>query len=122
MLKWNAALFQLHVAEFGQEGNVLEKETATSQQSTSKKQSPSAGQSKSPEPLQIGGPPPARSARLTPISVPSDKVSLGSPRLYQELQDVKKDLEVVEQITQLISTLHGSYQVSLWAPQSPHLS
>ncbi|XP_040182993.1 rho guanine nucleotide exchange factor 10-like protein isoform X3 [Rana temporaria] len=83
VLKWNAALFQLHVAEFGQEGNVLEKETATSQQSTSKKQSPSAGQ---------------------------NKVSLGSPRLYQELQDVKKDLEVVEQITQLISTLHGSYQ------------
>uniref|UniRef100_A0A8C5N0E9 Rho guanine nucleotide exchange factor 10 like n=1 Tax=Leptobrachium leishanense TaxID=445787 RepID=A0A8C5N0E9_9ANUR len=41
---------------------------------------------------------------------PSGKVSLGSPRLYQELQDVKKDLEVVKQITQLISTLHGSYQ------------
>nr|DBA15720.1 TPA: hypothetical protein GDO54_003192 [Pyxicephalus adspersus] len=83
VLKWNGALSQLHVAEFGQEGNALEKETASSQQSSGKKQSPSAGQ---------------------------NKVSLGSPRLYQELQDIKKDLDVVEQITQLISTLHGSYQ------------
>ncbi|XP_075697044.1 rho guanine nucleotide exchange factor 10-like protein [Rhinoderma darwinii] len=83
VLKWNAALPQLQVAEFGQEGNVYEKEAAGVQQSISKKQSPSAGQ---------------------------NKVSLGSPRLYQELQDIKKDLDVVEQITQLISTLHGSYQ------------
>ncbi|XP_073512259.1 rho guanine nucleotide exchange factor 10-like protein isoform X1 [Phyllobates terribilis] len=83
VLKWNAALPQLQVAEFGQEGNVYEKEAAGGPQSTSKKQSPSAGQ---------------------------NKVSLGSPRLYQELQDVKKDLDVVEQITQLISTLHGTYQ------------
>ncbi|XP_056397614.1 rho guanine nucleotide exchange factor 10-like protein isoform X2 [Hyla sarda] len=84
VLKWNAALPQLQVAEFGQEGNMFEKEAAAGgQQSASKKQSPSAGQ---------------------------NKVSLGSPRLYQELQDVKKDLEVVEQITQLISTLHGTYQ------------
>ncbi|XP_069597185.1 rho guanine nucleotide exchange factor 10-like protein isoform X1 [Ranitomeya imitator] len=83
VLKWNAALPQLQVAEFGQEGNVYEKEAAGGPQSASKKQSPSAGQ---------------------------NKVSLGSPRLYQELQDVKKDLDVVEQITQLISTLHGTYQ------------
>ncbi|XP_063798183.1 rho guanine nucleotide exchange factor 10-like protein isoform X2 [Pseudophryne corroboree] len=83
VLKWNAALNQLHVAEFGLEGNVFEKEAAAGLQSVSKKQSPSAGQ---------------------------NKVSLGSPRLYQELQDVKKDLEVVEQITQLISTLQGTYQ------------
>lgn len=83
VLKWNAALPQLQVAEFGQEGNVYEKEAAGGQQSVSKKQSPSAGQ---------------------------NKVSLGSPRLYQELQDVKKDLDVVEQITQLISTLQGTYQ------------
>ncbi|XP_075046729.1 rho guanine nucleotide exchange factor 10-like protein isoform X1 [Mixophyes fleayi] len=83
VLKWNAALPQLHVAEFGQEGNAFAKEAAAGPQSVGKKQSPSAGQ---------------------------NKVSLGSPRLYQELQDVKKDLEVVEQITQLISTLQGSYQ------------
>ncbi|XP_069804717.1 rho guanine nucleotide exchange factor 10-like protein isoform X3 [Dendropsophus ebraccatus] len=83
VLKWNAAIPQLQVAEFGQEGNIYEKEAAGGQQSVSKKQSPSAGQ---------------------------NKVSLGSPRLYQELQDVKKDLEVVEQITQLISTLQGTYQ------------
>ncbi|XP_075462104.1 rho guanine nucleotide exchange factor 10-like protein isoform X3 [Ascaphus truei] len=84
VLKWNAALSQLHVAELGQEGNVYEKETSTGQQVAGKRQSTS-GQSQS-------------------------KVSLGSPRLYQELHDVKKDLDVVEQITQLISTLHGTYQ------------
>ncbi|CAN2387995.1 Rho guanine nucleotide exchange factor [Pristimantis euphronides] len=83
VLKWNAAIPQLQVAEFGQEGNMYEKEATGGQQPIGKKQSPSAGQ---------------------------NKVSLGSPRLYQELQDVKKDLDVVEQITQLISTLHGTYQ------------
>ncbi|XP_040278962.1 rho guanine nucleotide exchange factor 10-like protein isoform X1 [Bufo bufo] len=83
VLKWNTPLTQLQVAEFGQEGNAYEKEATGGQQSVSKKQSPSAGQ---------------------------NKVSLGSPRLYQELQDIKKDLDVVEHITQLISTLHGSYQ------------
>ncbi|XP_053307873.1 rho guanine nucleotide exchange factor 10-like protein [Spea bombifrons] len=82
VMKWNAPLLQLLVAEFGQEDNVLEKEATPGLQVPSKRQSPS-GQS---------------------------KVSLGSPRLYQELQEVKKDLEIVEQITQLISTLHGTYQ------------
>lgn len=40
-----------------------------------------------------------------------DKVYLGPPRLFQELQDLQKDLAVVEQITLLVSTLHGTYQV-----------
>ncbi|NXI19859.1 ARGAL protein, partial [Irena cyanogastra] len=39
-----------------------------------------------------------------------DKVYLGPPRLFQELQDLQKDLAVVEQITLLVSTLHGTYQ------------
>lgn len=52
MLKWNGALSQLHVAEFGQEGNLMEKETAaSSQHAAAKKQSPSAGQSKSSMPV-----------------------------------------------------------------------
>jgi len=42
-----------------------------------------------------------------------DKVYLGPPRLFQELQDLQKDLAVVEQITLLISTLHGTYQVPM---------
>lgn len=42
-----------------------------------------------------------------------DKVYLGPPRLFQELQDLQKDLAVVEQITLLISTLHGTYQVGV---------
>uniref|UniRef100_A0A8C9MRK3 Rho guanine nucleotide exchange factor 10 like n=1 Tax=Serinus canaria TaxID=9135 RepID=A0A8C9MRK3_SERCA len=37
-------------------------------------------------------------------------VYLGPPRLFQELQDLQKDLAVVEQITLLVSTLHGTYQ------------
>uniref|UniRef100_A0A8C0UXX0 Rho guanine nucleotide exchange factor 10 like n=1 Tax=Cyanistes caeruleus TaxID=156563 RepID=A0A8C0UXX0_CYACU len=40
----------------------------------------------------------------------ADKVYLGPPRLFQELQDLQKDLAVVEQITLLVSTLHGTYQ------------
>lgn len=40
----------------------------------------------------------------------------GPPRLFQELQDLQKDLAVVEQITFLISTLHGTYQVSSPGP------
>ncbi|NWY48987.1 ARGAL protein, partial [Sylvia atricapilla] len=43
-------------------------------------------------------------------SSPKDKVYLGPPRLFQELQDLQKDLAVVEQITLLVSTLHGTYQ------------
>lgn len=42
-----------------------------------------------------------------------DKVYLGPPRLFQELQDLQKDLAVVEQITLLVSTLHGTYQVGV---------
>lgn len=41
---------------------------------------------------------------------------LGPPRLFQELQDLQKDLAVVEQITLLVSTLHGTYQVHARAP------
>ncbi|KAG8431469.1 hypothetical protein GDO86_018618 [Hymenochirus boettgeri] len=84
VLKWNTPLSQIHVAELGQEGNACDKEALTGQQTSVRRQS-------TPSQLQ-------------------NKVSLGSPRLYQELQDVKRDLEVVEQITQLISTLHGTYQ------------
>ena len=45
------------------------------------------------------------------VSLCPDKVYLGPPRLFQELQDLQKDLAVVEQITLLVSTLHGTYQV-----------
>lgn len=49
--------------------------------------------------------------RLSRVSLCPDKVYFGPPRLFQELQDLQKDLAVVEQITLLISTLHGTYQV-----------
>lgn len=56
---------------------------------------------------------PSPAPRLSPVSSLPDKVYLGPPRLFQELQDLQKDLAVVEQITLLISTLHGTYQVGM---------
>lgn len=55
------------------------------------------------------------------MSLCPDKVYLGPPRLFQELQDLQKDLAVVEQITLLVSTLHGTYQVPspAWAGLGP---
>lgn len=40
------------------------------------------------------------------------KVFLGPPRLYQELQELQHDLSVVEEVTLLVGTLQGEYQVS----------
>lgn len=39
------------------------------------------------------------------------KVFLGPPRLYQELEELQHDLSVVENITLLVGTLQGTYQV-----------
>ena len=39
------------------------------------------------------------------------KVILGPPRLYQELQELQHDLSVVEEVTLLVGTLQGTYQV-----------
>lgn len=36
---------------------------------------------------------------------------LGPPRLYQELQELQHDLSVVEEVTLLVGTLQGLYQV-----------
>lgn len=36
---------------------------------------------------------------------------LGPPRLYQELQELQHDLSVVEEVTLLVGTLQGMYQV-----------
>lgn len=41
----------------------------------------------------------------------SGKVFLGPPRLYQELQELQHDLAVVEEVSLLVGTLHGTYQV-----------
>ncbi|XP_058229457.1 rho guanine nucleotide exchange factor 10-like protein isoform X2 [Hemibagrus wyckioides] len=38
------------------------------------------------------------------------KVILGPPRLYQELHELQHDLSVVEQVTNLVGTLQGTYQ------------
>lgn len=72
---------------------------------------------------------PSPPLRLSRVSLCPDKVYLGPPRLFQELQDLQKDLAVVEQITLLVSTLHGTYQVpstglgrKVWVGSSPALS
>ncbi|KAM9687019.1 rho guanine nucleotide exchange factor 10-like protein isoform 2-T3 [Trichechus inunguis] len=84
VVKWNTALPQVQVVEVGQEGNTYDKDNVLIQHAGAKKTS-AVGQAQ-------------------------NKVYLGPPRLFQELQDLQKDLAVVEQITLLISTLHGTYQ------------
>ncbi|XP_075407349.1 rho guanine nucleotide exchange factor 10-like protein isoform X2 [Tenrec ecaudatus] len=84
VVKWNTALPQVQVVEVGQEGSGYDKDNVLIQHAGAKK-TPAASQAQ-------------------------NKVYLGPPRLFQELQDLQKDLAVVEQITLLISTLHGTYQ------------
>ncbi|XP_012518078.1 PREDICTED: rho guanine nucleotide exchange factor 10-like protein isoform X5 [Propithecus coquereli] len=84
VVKWNTALPQVQVVEVGQDGGAYDKDNVLIQHAGAKKASAS-GQAQ-------------------------NKVYLGPPRLFQELQDLQKDLAVVEQITLLISTLHGTYQ------------
>uniref|UniRef100_A0A2K5DWK3 Rho guanine nucleotide exchange factor 10-like protein n=1 Tax=Aotus nancymaae TaxID=37293 RepID=A0A2K5DWK3_AOTNA len=84
VVKWNTALPQVQVVEVGQDGGTYDKDNVLIQHAGAKK-APASGQA-------------------------HNKVYLGPPRLFQELQDLQKDLAVVEQITLLISTLHGTYQ------------
>ncbi|NWI89469.1 ARGAL protein, partial [Pitta sordida] len=85
VLKWSTALPQVQVVEVGQESGAYDKDNVVIHNAGAKKHAP-AGQAS------------------------HNKVYLGPPRLFQELQDLQKDLAVVEQITLLISTLHGTYQ------------
>ncbi|NWU72621.1 ARGAL protein, partial [Pterocles burchelli] len=85
VVKWSTALPQVQVVEVGQEGGAYDKDNVVIHNAGAKKHPP-AGQAS------------------------HNKVYLGPPRLFQELQDLQKDLAVVEQITLLISTLHGTYQ------------
>uniref|UniRef100_A0A8B9HI57 Rho guanine nucleotide exchange factor (GEF) 10-like a n=1 Tax=Astyanax mexicanus TaxID=7994 RepID=A0A8B9HI57_ASTMX len=80
-MKWSAPLMQVQVVEVGQE----------------------VSQSKE-VPFQTGG------VRRPGNSTASGKVILGPPRLFQELQELQHDLSVVEQVTQLVGTLQGTYQ------------
>ncbi|XP_066231315.1 rho guanine nucleotide exchange factor 10-like protein isoform X3 [Saccopteryx leptura] len=84
VVKWNTALPQVQVVEVGQDGGSYDKDNVLIQHAGAKKASASG--------------------------LAQNKVYFGPPRLFQELQDLQKDLAVVEQITLLISTLHGTYQ------------
>ncbi|KAM6240838.1 rho guanine nucleotide exchange factor 10-like protein isoform 1-T1 [Porphyrio hochstetteri] len=85
VVKWSTALPHVQVVEVGQESGTYDKDNIVIHNAGAKKHVP-AGQAS------------------------HNKVYLGPPRLFQELQDLQKDLAVVEQITLLISTLHGTYQ------------
>ncbi|XP_066059239.1 rho guanine nucleotide exchange factor 10-like protein isoform X9 [Chamaea fasciata] len=85
VLKWSTALPQVQVVEVGQDSGAGDRDGAAAA-NPGPRRAPPAGQ-------------PAH-----------NKVYLGPPRLFQELQDLQKDLAVVEQITLLVSTLHGTYQ------------
>ncbi|XP_032719462.1 rho guanine nucleotide exchange factor 10-like protein isoform X5 [Lontra canadensis] len=84
VVKWNTALPQVQVVEVGQESGSYDKDNVLIQHAGAKKASV--------------------------VGQAQNKVYFGPPRLFQELQDLQKDLAVVEQITFLISTLHGTYQ------------
>ncbi|XP_069730547.1 rho guanine nucleotide exchange factor 10-like protein isoform X4 [Phaenicophaeus curvirostris] len=85
VVKWSTALPQVQVVEVGQESSAYDKDNVIIHNAGAKKHAPTGQAS-------------------------HNKVYLGPPRLFQELQDLQKDLAVVEQITLLISTLHGTYQ------------
>ncbi|XP_051518305.1 rho guanine nucleotide exchange factor 10-like protein isoform X2 [Myxocyprinus asiaticus] len=80
-VKWSAPLLQVQVVEVGQE--TPQRKESIYQQSGSKRLSSTNSQG---------------------------KLFLGPPRLYQELQELQHDLEVVEEVTLLVGTLQGSYQ------------
>ncbi|NWT75871.1 ARGAL protein, partial [Prunella himalayana] len=86
VLKWSTALPQVQVVEVGQESGAGDKDSAVAVANAGARRHAPAGQAA------------------------HNKVYLGPPRLFQELQDLQKDLAVVEQITLLVSTLHGTYQ------------
>ncbi|XP_064252973.1 rho guanine nucleotide exchange factor 10-like protein isoform X2 [Passer domesticus] len=86
VLKWSTALPQVQVVEVGQESGAGDKDSAAAAANAGARRHAPAGQAA------------------------HNKVYLGPPRLFQELQDLQKDLAVVEQITLLVSTLHGTYQ------------
>uniref|UniRef100_A0A4W6CSU2 Rho guanine nucleotide exchange factor 10 like n=1 Tax=Lates calcarifer TaxID=8187 RepID=A0A4W6CSU2_LATCA len=51
-----------------------------------------------------------RRKKLNVTPCVSGKVFLGPPRLYQELEELQHDLAVVEEVSLLVGTLHGTYQ------------
>ncbi|OXB78081.1 UNVERIFIED_CONTAM: hypothetical protein H355_007223 [Colinus virginianus] len=118
VVKWSTALPQVQVVEVGQESGAYDKDNVVIHNAGAKKHTPTGPASHS-EHLALshvvlgcmGG------TASNPTFLLfffffffQDKVYLGPPRLFQELQDLQKDLAVVEQITLLISTLHGTYQ------------
>lgn len=118
VVKWSTALPQVQVVEVGQESGAYDKDNVVIHNAGAKKHVPAGQASHSEYPslylvlgwFRWGGMEHPPWTSFLHFST-QDKVYLGPPRLFQELQDLQKDLAVVEQITLLISTLHGTYQV-----------
>ncbi|KAM6045716.1 rho guanine nucleotide exchange factor 10-like protein isoform 3-T4 [Theristicus caerulescens] len=117
VVKWSTALPQVQVVEVGQESGAYDKDNVVIHNAGAKKHAPAGQASHSEHPsldpvlgwFRWGGMRHPPWTSFLHFST-QDKVYLGPPRLFQELQDLQKDLAVVEQITLLISTLHGTYQ------------
>ncbi|KAM8990124.1 rho guanine nucleotide exchange factor 10-like protein isoform 5-T5 [Ara ararauna] len=117
VVKWSTALPQVQVVEVGQESGAYDKDNVVIHNAGAKKHAPAGQASHSELPsfepvlgwFPWGGMEHPSWTSFLCFST-QDKVYLGPPRLFQELQDLQKDLAVVEQITLLISTLHGTYQ------------
>lgn len=120
VVKWSTALPQVQVVEVGQESGAYDKDNVVIHNAGAKKHAPTGPASHSEHPKPASAQPGWDGEQELLLTIPcffpfppphQDKVYLGPPRLFQELQDLQKDLAVVEQITLLISTLHGTYQV-----------
>lgn len=84
VVKWNMVLFQVQVVEVGQDGGIYDKDNVFIQYVGVKK--------------------------VFILGQVQNKVYFGFLCFFQELQDLQKDLVVVEQIMFFISMLYGIYQ------------
>uniref|UniRef100_A0A4W3J895 Rho guanine nucleotide exchange factor 10 n=1 Tax=Callorhinchus milii TaxID=7868 RepID=A0A4W3J895_CALMI len=82
LLKWSVPLKQVEVVEFGNSEDLAEKSRY----------------------------PPPHSGEKVLISTKPNKLYMGPGQLYQDLQNLMHDLNVVGQITHLVGNLKGNYQ------------
>ncbi|XP_049327660.1 rho guanine nucleotide exchange factor 10-like protein isoform X2 [Astyanax mexicanus] len=99
-MKWSAPLMQVQVVEVGQEVS-QSKEVPFQTGGVRRPGNSIASVSKLHK---------RKMARGKSVGTHQGKVILGPPRLFQELQELQHDLSVVEQVTQLVGTLQGTYQ------------
>lgn len=62
---------------------------------------------------------PGRDTRERRAGCVSGQVFLGPPRMYRQLEELQHDLAVVQDVSLLVRTLRGTYQVTLLCPTRP---